>query len=187
MKERPIIFNAEMVNAILSGRKTQTRRPVKFPFIDRNIGCELSGNELAGEIAAGNFWNSTFGQPGDQLWVRESYQGPLIPEEEISDLNGANSDKFYTPKYCEYAADGGPRPEYVDGDDNTRYGWRPSIHMPRWASRITLEITGARVERLNSISDADMRAEGMRWKEEFPCLWESIYGAESWQANPLGH
>lgn len=73
MKERPILFNAEMVQAILSGRKTQTRRVIKLPLIDKNMGCELSGNELAGEVSAGDYRNCPLGQPGDQLWVRETF------------------------------------------------------------------------------------------------------------------
>ena len=209
MKERGMIFNGEMVRAILDGRKTQTRRPVKFPLIDKNMGCELAGNELAGELAAGNYWNSPFGKPGSRIWVRETFQGPLIPEEELSEFFGAsNPDKFYSSAYCEYAADGGPRPEYVDADDNTRHGWRPAIYMPRWASRITLEITGVRVERLQDISEEDAEAEGIDMEAladaqdcydciadhnftgrptaagHFSYLWQSIYGAESWHANP---
>lgn len=74
MKERGMIFNAEMVRAILDGRKTQTRRPVKFPVLDKNLGCELAGNELAGELSAGNYLNSAFGKPGDRIWVRETWQ-----------------------------------------------------------------------------------------------------------------
>lgn len=76
MKERGMIFNGEMVRAILDGRKTQTRRPVKFPVHDKNLGCELSGNELAGELSAGNYLNSAFGKPGDRIWVREAYRFP---------------------------------------------------------------------------------------------------------------
>lgn len=73
MKERGMIFNGEMVRALLSGRKTQTRRPVKFPVHDKNLGCELAGNELAGELSAGNYLNSAFGKPGDRIWVRETW------------------------------------------------------------------------------------------------------------------
>ena len=73
MTERGMIFNAEMVRALLSGRKTQTRRPVKFPVRDKNFGCELAGNELAGELSAGNYLNSAYGKPGDHIWVRETF------------------------------------------------------------------------------------------------------------------
>ena len=160
MKERGMIFNAEMVRAILDGRKTQTRRPVKFPVHDKNLGCELAGNELAGELSAGNYLNSAFGKPGDRIWVRETFQGPLVHEELFEEYS-AYPEKFETPEYCEYAADGGVRPEYCDLDDNLRHGWRPSIHMPRWASRILLEITDVRVERLNAISPEDAESEGL--------------------------
>jgi len=182
--ERGMIFNAEMVRAILDGRKTQTRRPVKFPVIDKNMGCELAGNELAGELAAGNYWNSPFGKPGDRIWVRETFS--TVPDHD-------------EPAGCSallYAADG-----------NGPYGkWTPSIHMPRWASRILLEITDVRVERLSSISEEDARAEGVppagdllpdypdtyltpagdfaTAKVAFQRLWQSIYGDDSWQANP---
>lgn len=74
MLERGMIFNAEMVRAILDGRKTQTRRPVRFPVLDKNLGCELAGNELAGELSAGNYLNSAFGKPGDRIWVRETFR-----------------------------------------------------------------------------------------------------------------
>jgi len=201
MKEHPIIFNAAMVNAILSGSKTQTRRPVKFPFIDRNAGCELSGNELAGEISAGNFWNSPFGQPGDRLWVRENfYQHGVWSRAYYGENSDPEDDYFNGSKKVIYAADnsgakhGGTRDDFWRG--------RPSIHMPRWASRITLEITGVRVERLQDISQKDAIAEGgppnhpsidavsrdygfpdfsRSW---FGQTWDHIYGEESWQANP---
>ena len=204
MTERGMIFTSEMVRAILDGRKTQTRRPVKFPVHDKNLGCELAGNELAGELSAGNYLNSAFGKPGDRIWVRETFQGPLFDYEQM-DAYLEDSSRFETPEFCQYAADGGPRPEYQDADDNLRHGWRPSIHMPRWASRILLEITDVRVERLNAISEEDARAEGiidggcLNCGEPEPCgcanpepdatdafayLWQSIYGQESWNANP---
>lgn len=192
MKERGMIFNAEMVRALLDGRKTQTRRPVKFPVHDKNLGCELAGNELAGELSAGNYLNSAFGKPGDRIWVRETFQGPLFNYEQMDEYL-EDSSKFEKPEFCQYAADGGHRPEYQDADDNLRHGWRPSIHMPRWASRILLEITNVRVERLKSISDGDALREGCSTADMksgdcvadvFARLWASIYGAESWNANP---
>lgn len=195
MTKRGMIFNGEMVRAILEGRKTQTRRPVnsstadlldlqkQYPHKKYNIVCP-------------------FGQPGDCLWVRETFQGPLVSEELFEEYR-AHHEKFETPQYCEYAADGGAKPEYCDLDDNLRHGWRPSIHMPRWASRITLEITSVRVERLNDISQEDALAEGMEltgWEptysdpdsggevwtpyDNFAELWQSIYGVGSWLSNP---
>ncbi|EMN8508569.1 TPA: morphogenetic protein [Klebsiella pneumoniae] len=195
MKERGIIFNAEMVLAILDGRKTQTRRPVKFPILDRNIGCELAGNELAGELSAGNYLNSAFGKPGDRIWVRETWARYNIDQNSHDIAYRATTPEDWPEEGC----------------------WRPSIHMPRWASRILLEITNVRVERLNAISPEDAESEGLertnftgfgdepglpsypepdvyfdplkkQWKEyppeAFAGLWESIYGEGSWQANP---
>ncbi|WP_371343294.1 hypothetical protein [Klebsiella quasipneumoniae] len=195
MTERGMIFNAEMVRAILDGRKTQTRRLVKFPVHDKNLGCELAGNELAGELSAGNYLNSAFGKPGDRIWVRETFTGHYLDDDQIQDIKDGR-DK--ASSLCEYRAD------YPDGYQAAD-GWTPSIHMPRWASRILLEITDVRVERLNAISEEDARAEGiidggcLNCGEPEPCgcanpepdatdafayLWQSIYGQESWNANP---
>lgn len=194
MKERGMIFNGEMVRAILDGRKTQTRRPIKFPFKDRNLGCELSGNELAGELSSGNYLNSPFGKPGDRIWVRETYQGPLFDYEHMESYL-EDSSKFEKPEFCVYRADGNPAPEFYDADDNLHCGWRPSIHMPRWASRLTLEITSVRVERLASVSDEDAGKEGYpanpapygvtmdKWLW-FRGLWDSIYPDQSFKHNP---
>jgi len=199
MKERPILFNAEMVKAILSGRKTQTRRMVKFPLRDVNMGCELAGNELAGEVKAGDYRNCPL-WPGDQLWVREAIlPAPLEmqsapPRETLWNIAYRDGQQLvklapaaYNPTIYNYGR------------------WTPSIHMPRWASRIDLLITGVRVERLNSISEQDARAEGitdggcLNCGESEPCgcehpkpdatdafayLWQSIYGDENWFSNP---
>ena len=172
MKERGMIFNGEMVRAILDGGKTQTRRPVKVPHIDRDAMCELSGNELAGELSAGNYRNSPHGKPGDRIWVRETWARYNIDQD--------SHDMAYraTPP--------------ADWPEEGR--WRPSIHMPRWASRLMLEITGVRVERLQAITLGDICKEigcglydfrpatyGFQVWED---LWKSIYGEENWQANP---
>jgi hypothetical protein len=156
-----MIFNAEMVRAILDGRKTQTRRIVKSDCMD--IGEKDDGMlwPWREHDNGGDYWYPCpFGEVGDRIWVRETFQGPLVSEELLEEYR-AYPEKFENPEYCEYAADGGPRPEYCDLDDNLRHGWRPSIHMPRWASRITLEITGVRVERLQNISETDAEAEGI--------------------------
>ncbi len=200
IRERGMIFNSEMVRAIINGRKAQTRRPVKFPLIDKNAGCELSGNELAGELAAGNYWNSPFGQPGDRIWVRETWAeaGAGAP-----DLN------LYRANYPEHVP-----AHYENVPQANEIRWTPSIHMPRWASRITLEITDVRVERLNDISESDANHEGVMftdygvgrfgqqrpgysWKPTshtdqclpnarmaFANLWETIYGEYTWRVNP---
>ena len=206
MKERPILFSASMVRAILEGRKTQTRRickSVKHP----DFGCEMAASELVKEAQHVIDRACPYGRPGDRLWVRETFQGPLVGEDEQSDYY-ANSDKYRSPRYCEYKADGGPKPEFMTGDDDLVCRWKPSIHMPRWASRITLEITGVRVERLQDISEADAIAEGCYKIEEgsaiyyadhlpkpakgratdavsaYTMLWESINGLDSWESNP---
>ncbi|WP_368821886.1 morphogenetic protein [Klebsiella variicola] len=196
MTERGMIFNAEMVRAILDGRKTQTRRPVKFPVHDKNLGCELAGNELAGELSAGNYLNSAFGKPGDRIWVRETF----CPVDDTQYGGEKWVDYRATPRYeASHPAGWDSAP-----NDAEALKWRPSIHMPRWASRILLEITDVRVERLNSIHDVDAMREGIQNLttcshadfgipgvvnaqhpvRAFQLLWESIYGADSWRANP---
>ncbi|EIX9246380.1 morphogenetic protein [Klebsiella pneumoniae] len=211
MKERGMIFNGEMVRAILDGRKTQTRRPVKFPVHDKNLGCELSGNELSGELSAGNYLNSAFGKPGDRIWVREAYRFPASLDDvsptgvgEMAVATGYR--KPWAPTFYEFTGTfsdgwkGFETPPKVSDAGKLR----PSIHMPRWASRILLEITNVRVERLNSIHDVDAMREGIQNLttcshsdfgipgvvnaqhpvRAFQLLWESIYGADSWRANP---
>lgn len=132
-----------------------------------------------------------YGQPGDWLWVRETWAGPLADADEWDETNDPG--ELENPRFCEYAADGGPKPEYLNADENMVCRWTSSIHMPRWASRITLEITGVRVERLQGISRGDAMAEGCPFpnmaKGGDPCgwyaeLWESINGPGSWAANP---
>ena len=194
MKERPVLFSAPMVRAILDGRKTVTRRVVK-PRKDREIGCALAPCELAGEVNAGDYTNAPWA-PGERLWVREAFD--FLPD--------SSPDH---PQGCQivYWATGSLEPRTAPHDYNPLiYGHekvRPSIHMPRWASRITLEITGVRAERLQDISEADALTEGIARhadgsgfhtedgrhysadpSESFASLWESINGAGSWDANP---
>ena len=203
MIERGIIFNGEMVRAILDGRKTQTRRPVKFPVHDKNLGCELAGNELAGELSAGNYLNSAFGKPDDRIWVRETWGvvsheldedgriRPWTPDRPATAINEMPFGNGYYSGHAIYAADGDFTWGDEDGYEDGRSCWKPSIHMPRAASRILLEITNVRVERLRSMSQDDARAEGviaasgpMEAGLAFRELWDSIYGEESWKANP---
>ncbi|MBJ9364197.1 hypothetical protein I5499_15185 [Citrobacter freundii] len=226
MKERGMIFNAEMVRAILDGRKTQTRRIMKVQpsdgfhpthngydldlnahwytpgVVDKNGYLQPAKKDVFGVADENEGYTCPFGAVGDRIWVRETYQGPLFDYEHMESYL-EDSSKFEKPEFCVYRADGNPAPEFYDADDNLHCGWRPSIHMPRWASRLTLEITGVRVERLNSISQEDAQAEGMEltgWRptysdpdsggevwtpyDNFAQLWESIYGEESWKANP---
>jgi len=213
MIERGMIFNSKMVCALLDGRKTQTRRPIKFPLFDKNLGCELAGNELAGELSAGNYLNSAFGKPGDRIWVRETFRVHSRATDVATLVYKASERNSWTEQTHRV-------PVAVCNKPATPEKWTPSLHMPRWASRILLEITDVRVERLNAISEEDAQREGVHtevwdqtvvarnyaasdeffqfWSEDMPyfvemnelyrssfrSLWESIYGAENWQANP---
>lgn len=181
MAERPILFSSPMVRAILEDRKTQTRRRIKrqrdmeFDINDPHFGPYWLSYATDAEGEAARV-RCPYGSPDDRLWVREGHA-----------LDG--SQVFYRAGHAE-AKSSGPR---VD------VRWRPSIFMPRWASRITLEITGVRVERLQGISEADAMAEGCPLINPDPFipghggssatdwysqLWEDINGAGSWDANP---
>jgi len=144
MKERPILFSAAMVNAILSGRKTQTRRVVK-PM------SRKAGGEYTGWVLPEYRTDCPYGQPGDRLWVRETF-GSMI-----RNVGGTPHEKLA------YRADD-PNAVmcYSSEGMEVPIKWKPSIHMPRWASRITLEIVSVRVERLNEISEQDAIAEGIK-------------------------
>ncbi len=191
-----MIFNGEMVRAILDGRKTQTRRIMKVQpsdgfhpthngydldlnahwytpgVVDKNGYLQPAKKDVFGVADENEGYTCPFGAVGDRIWVRETFCA--VPDHE-------------EPAGCSallYAADG-----------NGPYGkWTPSIHMPRWARRLTLEITGVRVERLQAITLGDICKEigcglydfrpatyGFQVWEE---LWKSIYGEENWQANP---
>lgn len=186
VNERPILFSGEMVKAILDGRKTQTRRIVKpqpsrhhwetipgyelrvigpHPIQGGRVGVRFSHRIPQNQNDDGVLWSvCPHGSPGDRLWVRETWsqQGGLLL----------------------YRADG-------DRGNWDVWKWSPSIHMPRWASRITLEILRVRVERLCDISPDDCRAEGLPADNTdigvrygFGILWESIHGPGSWCLNP---
>lgn len=187
MKERPILFSAPMVIAILSGSKSQTRRVVKMKphhqIEERDNGTPWPWM-YDGERDADSWMACPYGQPGDRLWVRETFVR----------IDGQTRPWIET----DYKA------TYTHGDRlgdslGIRKKWSPSIHMPRHASRITLEITSVRVERLQDISEADAQAEGWTRRPEvstdpqvhkeaardwFMDLWESINGHGSWDANP---
>jgi hypothetical protein len=193
-----MICNAEMVRALLSGRKTQTRRIIK-PQPEATLSGSLSGKWLSKplnglllpkieDIAI----HCPFGVVGDRIWVRETFQGPLF-DYDLMDSYCKDPTPFEKPEFCVYKADGVPAPEFYDADDELHCCWRPSIHMPRWACRILLEITNVRVERLKSISDGDAIREGCSTADMmsgdcvadvFARLWASIYGSDSWNANP---
>jgi hypothetical protein len=178
VKEKPILFSAPMVRAILEGRKTQTRRICKAE--DPNLHGAVSKNIYC-----------PYGKSGDRLWVRETWC-PVNDEQYGGDRW---VDYRATPKYsAEHPAGWENAP-----DDAEALKWRPSIFMPRWASRITLEVTGVRVERLQTITEADARAEGVERTDEltgtaddilslrhaYSLLWEQINGAGSWESNPF--
>lgn len=190
MKERPILFSAPMVRAILDGRKSQTRR---YLTSDTNFTCE--------ELTQ---LKCRYGVPGDRLWVRETWCAVLPRKDGGLEYNGA---RLVTPPDGEsvelwYRADGELGPISCLFDDGPR--WRPSLHMPRWASRLTLEVTSVRVERLQDISEEDAKAEGIGeakpWvfdgggpamgptaTHAFMRLWDSINGKRpgcAWQDNP---
>jgi hypothetical protein len=194
MKERPILFSGAMVSAILEGRKTQTRRAIKhqnlhilhgMPWREKEIEVVRSGNIVKLTKAPNGqpfveMIDCPYGQPGDRLWVRETWAEQL--DKKI----------IYRAEY----------PKGYKADFTATGAWKPSIFMPRVASRITLEITNIRAERLNQISEADAIAEGIellrdpqgdlpqRYKSyignggrfavavaSFKSLWESINGA----------
>jgi len=167
VKERPILFSTDMVRAILAGRKTQTRRIIK----PRNNHSIFVGWDdefvLNDENKEWTLSECPYGYPGDRLWVRETW---------AKQLSG---------KYI-YRAD---HQNWELADYTATGAWRPSIHMPRAACRILLQITHIRVERLHDISADDARAEGCTDPGpiaigEYQTLWEKINGPESWALNP---
>lgn len=220
MKERPILFSAPMVRAILAGTKTQTRRIVK----PQPEFCGGAGENETDVREWG--WHDfdyppphflcvedsrcPYGQPGDRLWCKETHQ--LLHFSIDHETGFADDWKPWKARLPEgkpegwtlvYDADG-----KWEGDKGDRgFSWRPSIFMPRWASRITLEVTGVRVERLQDISEEDAIAEGVdgwpgqyrdyrnplsegihvgfvKAKDSYKTLWEHINGPGSWDANP---
>lgn len=216
MTERPILFSALMVRALLAGAKTQTRRALKRqppaetvvvgtfhhpdprPHFYALVPNADKTSILKNEISEWEPLPCPYGQPGDRLWVRESLRFVKVGEN--------------LHEHAVYAADGVrvPRcPDLVEWCcDGLAFGLAksvPSIHMPRWASRITLEITGVRVERLQDINGIDAIAEGLvdlgiegaRWHWDssakighfapwraYRALWDEINGPLSWVSNP---
>lgn len=222
MKERPILMSAPMVRARLAGRKNQTRRECTHPLLKDLSYIVDCGDGWWGDEEGDVQVRCPYGEIGDRLWVRETWRvgawrGPA---------HNRSSEHWVA---VDYKADGYARREWLGcGDDRLerqsiqdaiRAGytevegyfawkpgespcrWRPSIHMPRWASRTTLDVTRVRVERLQDISEADAKDEGLircgegwRGAEHLPwfaspvgayrSLWEEINGPESWAANP---
>lgn len=199
MKERPIIMTGESVRAIIAGRKTQTRRIVKLP-----AGVEYDGHspetfdvsasaqhQPTGSVRVRN----PYGVPGDLLWVKETFA--LAP---MADDPDPEYEDDWSPVY---RADGDERPWLTSHDEDAEEippPWRPSIFMPRWASRITLRVTSVRVERVQAIGEADAIAEGIEMfdnvdvgivrntfgpKAAFAIVWDQINSKRaSWASNP---
>ncbi len=215
MKSRPILFSGSMVRALLDDTKTQTRRVGKIQSQDfvglkaeavrhATLGYQIQATYDAypGRGTARHaICACPFGQPGDQLWVRETWycddyrvsRGPYLKPDDLDVVEARECGTLV------YAADG------LAPYETEQPAWRPSIHMPRWASRITLEVTGVRVERLQDISEADAIAEGVQCDstieyrsaktedgkllhshavDQYRALWESINGPGSWDLNP---
>lgn len=203
--DRPIIFNGEMVRAILDGKKTQSRRPVRpQPMCEEQpVLCDdglwrgryrqLCYDKDGGvdfDVEVAEFGPCPFGKPGDTLWVKETffvnYHKHEWPRMLMEQLLGETY----------YRADGIPDFDGEEGD----MCWQPSMHMPRWASRLSSKVTDVRVERLQEISRGDIDAEGTDMAKSYELrnypltihqlayadLWDSIYAKHGlgWEANP---
>lgn len=187
MKVIPMIFNQAMVSALIDGNKTVTRRPMKLETKDSDLHCLLKPNEVAGEVNNGNFQNSLY-KPGDLIWVRETFCIGRIDELD-----------------AEHPADRELIIEQCTGDNNyitkslaiqegvtelCGVKWKPSIHMPKKASRLTLRITAVYCERLQNITKEQAKREGVSptgctkgfWVKAYQMLWDSIYS--NWDKNP---
>lgn len=203
-KERPILFSGSMVSAILDGRKTVTRRPIKPSMRGFDVSFELHQQEDGSWRPMHTFDESCmddqgtehpvicpYGKPGDRLWVRETWycdhfevmRGPYLKPADL-DVTEARSDGTLV-----YAADG------LTPFEADQPAWKPSIHMPRWASRILLEVTDVRVEQLQAISIGQICKEGLARSiyefipvttafDAFAEVWDSINGPGAWEANP---
>ena len=221
MGERPILFNGEMVRAVLSGKKTQTRRVIKNP---EHFGCPTGDctHDFQEECNDAMMQLCPYGKIGDELWVREKWRvGAWQKDQKIAvdyaannfarkEWLNVNSEELFerlTHQSFLDAKKANLKPErfykrheykWEHGQGPTR--WRPSIHLPRWASRIQLKITNIRVERVQDISTKDISAEGVvseignpkmgkRWdslqRMAWVRLWDSINKDEkSWSSNP---
>ncbi|EAC0780278.1 hypothetical protein DUQ83_22620 [Salmonella enterica subsp. enterica] len=202
MKERGMIFNSEMVRAILDGRKTQTRRPVKpQPELTERSGFSWNGVVFgSGSDDRGTNRNFAhvkcpFGKPGDRIWVRETFRVHSRASDVATLVYRASVRNSWTEQTHRV-------PVAVCNKPATPEKWTPSIHMPRWASRLLLEITDVRVERVQDISQIDAIAEGgppdhpsfskisremgfSDWPRSwFAQTWWGIYGREAWNTNP---
>jgi hypothetical protein len=194
MTDRPMLFSAPMIRALLDGRKTQTRRVLKPQPETFNIGegansreCFVHPVQVEGEayarIALGSKTSGVITKqkmpymPGDRLYVREAWENSVGSPDEVSYRATAHDDGW-------------------ELDEIEAARWKPSIHMPRWASRLTLIVEAVKVERLTDISEADAQAEGVepvlgtpgvpidRHYAAFMQLWDSLHGEGATYANP---
>lgn len=205
----PILPGAAMVRAILDGRKTQLRVPVKSKFGPLSNLAETDPHLFSGAFDDPASWGfpfaddgapmslsmwkdflCPFGGAGALLWVRETWNGPTHIGELPADWESA---KYKTPEYCRYRASGHSC-DFVDENDNFRSRWTPSINMPRWASRLTLRIVDVRPQRLQSISEQDAKAEGIgskdtvtvseattpTYRHAFSIYWDNVHKGKAW-------
>ncbi len=214
MKERPILFSAAMVRANRENRKTQTRRTRGLEKINGGPDAwTLRGEESAGvfvfehvEVASYHLAiRSPYGGAGDRLWTRETWQGIRRIDceyDKYEDLSKHHRGDLTINGYADHYGKDSIVVFYESDDAFYTDSWLPSIHMPRWASRDTLEVVSVRTERLQSITEADARAEGssipsyeLEWAEterskgshigRFAFLWDSINGKKlPWVMNP---
>ena len=193
MTERPILFSTPMVQAILDGRKTMTRRIVKkiepeskflpefkfsgFTFIEPDQFEKPDSEKIASVISC------RYGQPGDVLWVREKFActlGKYEPETTYSYF----ADSFHWSFFPEDKSNGETSCQWHDPDLAKEVKWKPSIHMPKAAAMRWLQVEVIRVERLQDISEEDAALEGCYTRDGFEVIWVKINGQESWDANP---
>lgn len=180
MKERPILMTPENAQKVFEGTKTQTRRIVKD--INPTFLLESpTGQQIH------NAMRCPYGEVGDRLWIRESWQEKAWSLTELNRVGFLSAPRNPRETYCNqalYAIHKGGYNRAI-GDPGK---WKPSIHMPRWACRTVVELTEVRVERLQSITDEDVIAEGVSANTQhlaaFVVLWESINGKGSWALNP---
>lgn len=204
VKERPILFKGRLVRAILDGRKTQTRRVVR-PQPERCVSpvevAELLSGQSLGRI------RNPYGVPGDRLWVRETWAPhPNHPRCRVAyraDQQSFGLSGGWASSSPDAPDNGIVFPEPVHGDSPFGCRWRPSTHMPRWASRILLQVTSVRFDRVQNISEDDAIAEGAEathsdgtpldpdptWdmhRESFSETWDAINAKRgySWKSNP---
>lgn len=202
MTERPILFSGSMVRALLAGTKRQTRRLLQPRHLNGSGWPMPDGNASSNALTANLARYSPYGQPRDRLWVRETWHTSVGADGRAPAALGGHGWPVW------YAADGHGEPRFTGAHDGgpaflTKGKTRVSIHMPRWASRLTLEVTEVRVQRLQEISEEDARAEGVfhgndldrtsytdthnpvTTRDAFRALWSSINGVRAdWASNP---